>query len=316
VTEPDWQPTATPAMLERRGAFMAAIRGFMTARGVLEVDTPVLSRAAPSERGLASFAVDDAGYLAPSPEHALKRLLAVGAGPIYQLGHVFRSGEAGRWHNPEFCMLEWYRPQADVATLIEETSELIARVAGAPRAQRRRYRDVFTQHAGIDPIGATPTALAACAQSHGVAPHEPPADASRAFWLDLIMSLVVQPQLGHEGPVCIREFPADGAVLVETDPVDSRLAQRFECYWRGVELANGAQELVDADVARERMQGEIQAQQNAGQRPPPIDEALLAAMSAGLPRCAGVALGVDRLLALMLHCDSLSQVLAFDWARR
>lgn len=316
MSGPGWRPTASLDALARRAELLAAIRGFMTERGVLEVDTPVLGRTSLSERGLASYAVDGAGYLTPSPEYGLKRLLAAGAGPIYQMGPVFRAGESGRWHNPEFCMLEWYRPRADMAELVDETVALIARVAGARPVPACRYRDVFVQHAGIDPIEATAGALADCAEHHAVAPGEQPAASGRAYWLDLLMSLVVQPELGYDGPVCVIDFPADDAVLLETVPDDSRLARRFECYWRGIELANGGQELTDADIARQRMQRELQARREAGDDTPPLDERLLAAMTSGLPRCAGVALGVDRLLALMLGCERLADVLAFDWDRR
>ncbi|GAB3682997.1 EF-P lysine aminoacylase EpmA [Salinisphaera aquimarina] len=316
----EWRPAATLATLRARADLLAAIRAFMNDAGVMEVDTGVLASAPPSERGLESFAVAGAGYLVPSPEHALKRLLAAGAGAIFQLGHVFRAGESGRWHNPEFCMLEWYRPGATMADLMDETERLIGRIAQVACVPRRRYRDLFQAHAGIDPLESTAAQLASCARDHDVAPGAVGTDDkdpdSRAFWLDLIMSLVVQPRLGLDGPECVTGFPADDAVLVAPDPEDDRLSQRFECYWQGVELANGAQELTDVVLAGERMRRECAAIAQSGGPPRAPDERLLAAMHAGLPACAGVALGVDRLLALMRGCDGLAPVLAFDWARR
>jgi len=303
-------------MLERRAGLRADIRHFMAAAGVLEVDTPLISTAAPAERGLQCMAVERSGYLVPSPEHGLKRLLAAGAGPIYQMGPVFRAGEAGRWHNPEFCMLEWYRPRAAIDDIIDETEALLGAVTGLECAPRISYRAVFLSVTGLDPIECATDALAAWARQRDLAPANMADEHDRAFWLDLIMSLAVQPTLGESTPICVTDFPAEDAVLVETHPDDDRVARRFECFWQGVELANGAQELTDAATARGRMAREQTLRREAGRAVPPLDEKLLAAMTAGLPRCAGVALGVDRLLALVCGFDSLAPVLAFDWARR
>lgn len=311
-----WQPTATGETLARRARLRADIRVFMAAAGVLEVDTPLIGTAAPAERGLHTFAVESVGHLVPSPEHGLKRLLAADAGPIYQLGPVFRAGEVGRWHTPEFCMLEWYRPEASMSRVIDETEALIHAVTGLASAPRQNYRDVFATVTGLDPIECATARLADWAQDHDLAPDSADEAEDRAFWLDLIMSVAVQPTLGARGPVCVTGFPAEDAVLVETSAADARVAQRFECYWRGVELANGAQELTDAATARERMMREQRLRAQAGALATPVDEKLLAAMSAGLPRCAGVALGVDRLLALICGFDRLSPALAFNWARR
>lgn len=311
----DWRPAASPRTLVERARLIAVMRAFMHEHGFTEAHTPLIGAAAPSERGLESMTVVDAGFLVPSPEHGLKRLLAAGIGPVYQLSPVFRAGEQGRWHNPEFHMLEWYRPGATLDDAITQTAALVERVAGQACGPTRTYREVFVEHAGIDPIGASASALADCACEHGVAPPRAEEN-SRAFWLDLIMSLVVQPRLGVEAPLCVRDFPSDDAVLVADAPGDVRLCQRFECYWRGVELANGARELVDADVARQRMARERAATRAGGREPAPVDERLLAAMQSGLPDCAGVALGVDRLIALALGCERLADVLAFDWVRR
>ena len=312
----NWRPGASWPTLERRARLRGDLRAFMAERGVLEVDTPLISSAAPSERGLHTFVVESAGHLVPSPEHALKRLLAAGSGPIYQLGPVFRAGEAGRWHNPEFCMLEWYRPEATVTDIIDETEALMGAVTGLTCAPRRRYRDVFEAVTGLDPITSNTPQLAAWAIHQDLAPHTVEDRSDRAFWLDLIMSLAVQPTLGRDAPICVTGFPAEDAVLVETRANDPRIAERFECFWQGVELANGAQELTDVAFARERMDREHRLRAKANAPETPRDDRLLAAMDAGLPRCAGVALGVDRLLALTCGFDALAPVLAFDWMRR
>lgn len=314
-----WRPDATPQTLVARAGLLAAIRAFFAARDVLEVDTPVLAAAAPTEAQLTCFEVGaDAGYLVPSPEHGLKRLLAAGSGAIYQLGHVFRASEAGRWHNPEFTMLEWYRPGWEMSELIVEVQALLTTTAGTDVMAQMTFADAFFDATGLDAHRASAPCLAAHAHDCGLAPPVVSAAeaASRSFWLDLIMSTAVTPTLGMDAPVCIEEFPADDAVLIEVRAGDPPVAERFEIYWQGLELANGAQELTDAAVARQRMGREHAARAAAGLARPPLDGKLLAAMAAGLPTCAGVALGVDRLLAIMLGAEQLADVLPFAWQRR
>ncbi|MES1951206.1 poxB regulator PoxA [Salinisphaera sp. S4-8] len=312
----DWRPGATRATLVRRARLLADMRAFMAERDVLEVSTPLIARAAPAERGLAGMQVEQGGYLVPSPEHGLKRLLAAGTGAIYQLGPVFRAGEAGRWHNPEFWMLEWYRPGATMADMVAETADLIEAVAGVACGGVREYRQVFAAVTGLDPIDSPVGELADWARRHQLAPATADAEDDRAFWLDLIMSLAVQPTLGRDAPECVVDFPADDAVLVATDATRAGIAHRFEWFWQGVELANGARELTDADIARQRMQRERRLGATDEGHPAALDERLLAAMDAGLPECAGVALGVDRLLALVCGFEGIGEALTFDWSRR
>lgn len=312
-----WYPGANRATLARRAGLLATLRVFMGERDLLEVDTPLLASAAPAERALECLPVADDGYLVPSPEHGLKRLLAAGMGSLYQLGHVFRAGEVGRWHNPEYTMLEWYRVDGALDDVIAETAALL-QAAGAPAASApRRYSDVFAEHTGLDPLMADTAELADYARATGIAPANTPDEgADRTFWLDLIMSLAVQPTLGQSAPTMITCFPIDDAVLIATDPDDQRLGLRFECYWQGVELANGAVELRDARLVEERMQRELAIKQARGWPTPPLDRQLLAALDAGLPACAGVALGVDRLLALLVGAPDLDSVMPFSWLRR
>lgn len=306
-----WQSGMTPDMLVRRARFMAQIRVFMSEHGLLEVDTPLLSNAAPSERTLECIPAGRQGYLVPSPEHALKRLLAEGAGPLYQLGHVFRAGEIGRWHNPEFTMLEWYGVDEDMEDAIARLAVLLHHLGLPGMGRQRTYREVFIAAVDVDPLTADVAALSRRAEELGVRPGGTENNTDRAFWLDLLMATRVQPELGQAGPEIVTHFPADDAVLVASDPGDSRQALRFECFWKGVELANGASELTDATLARHRMQREQAARAAQGSAVPPMDENLLAAMKAGLPRCAGVALGVDRLLALEAGHDGIAPVLPF-----
>ncbi|MGN8158878.1 EF-P lysine aminoacylase EpmA [Salinisphaera sp. RV14] len=310
-----WRSGLAPGALAARARLLADIRVFMAEHGLLEVDTPVLSAAAPSERALECLAVAGAGYLVPSPEHALKRLLAEGAGSLYQLGHVFRAGETGRWHNPEFTMLEWYGVDEDMGAAMARLAALLRRLGVPAGRPARTYRAVFREALGLDPLVADARALADCAAAQGVAPGGMGAEAGRVFWLDLLMATCVQPTLGRDGAELVTHFPADDAVLVASDPDDARQALRFECFWQGVELANGARELADAALAGQRMQREQDARVAQGSPVPPVDEALLAAMRAGLPPCAGVALGIDRLLALLQGVDAIAPVLPFASGR-
>lgn len=315
----NWQPDATTETLIARANLLAAIRAFFAVRGVIEVDTPVLVAAAPSEAQLVCFEVGiDEGYLVPSPEHGLKRLLAAGSGPIYQLGHVFRAGEAGRWHNPEFTMLEWYRPDWTMAELITEVGALLAEVVGTAEPVCISFAELFFEWTGLDAHGASAASLVDYGDRAGVAPPDvsPSEQASRSFWLDLIMSTVITPKLGVDAPICVDQFPADDAVLISVRDGDPSVAERFEIYWQGQELANGAQELTDAKLARTRMQREYGKRIAAGLPVPQIDEKLLAAMEHGMPKCAGVAVGVDRLLALQQGANCLVDVLPFGWDKR
>lgn len=305
-----WRSGLAGGVLAARARLFADIRAFMAARGLMEVDTALLSAAAPSERALDCLHIVDKGYLVPSPEHGLKRLLAEGAGSLYQLGHVFRAGEVGRWHNPEFTMLEWYGVGDDLDAAIDGVEALLGAVGAPKLAARLSYRDAFSAATGLDPLTAGTAELAAQAQRQGVVPPDSD-DSDRVFWLDLLMATCVQPELGRDGPVVVTHFPADDAVLVALDPSDPRQALRFECFWQGVELANGAQELTDAAMARQRMAREQAIRVARGGPVPPVDERLLAAMAHGLPDCAGVALGVDRLLALLLGQASIAAVLPF-----
>ena len=286
----------------------------------MEVETPVLSTAAITDPHIESFATRYTGpghapgtmlYLHTSPEFPMKRLLAAGSGPIYQLGKVFRQGEAGRRHNPEFTLLEWYRPGFDHHALMDEVAALAAPLLGLEGrcVEKLSYQEAFLRHAAIDPLAASPDELKACARGLGISGFDD--ESERNVWLDLILTHAVEPQLGRDGLCFIHDYPASQAALARLNPAKPQLAERFELYYRGVELANGFHELADAGEQRKRFVAELEARKEQGLDMVPLDERLLAALEAGFPPCAGVALGVDRLVMLALGAESLAEVMAF-----
>jgi elongation factor P--(R)-beta-lysine ligase len=317
----DWRPKADMDQLRRRAEVLNAIRDFFRARDVLEVDTPVLSVAAATDPALASLQTCYTGpdaphgrtlYLHTSPELAMKRLLAAGSGSIYQVCKVFRDGERGRRHNPEFTLLEWYRTGFDHHRLMDEVEALLGAVAGRalPAAARWTYRDLFIAVADVDPFAADVSALARCADRHGVSvpPGMPLSEPDP--WLDLLLTHVVEPGLGP-GPVFVYDYPATQAALARVRPGEPPLAERFELYLDGIELANGFHELADAAEQRRRLEGDLARRRADGAPEPPIDERFLAALEYGLPDCAGVALGVDRLVMWTAGASAIDQVIAF-----
>lgn len=320
-----WQPSSTPETLRARADLFARIRAFFAGRGVLEVDTPILSQHATVDRHIESFFITSPQPLVPSPrfwlhtspEFAMKRLLASGCGPIYQIVHVFRSGETGRLHNPEFAMLEWYRPDWDHHRLMDEVEALVRACGVLPEFERLGYRETFLNHAGFDPFTASLYGLRSSLEKHGVAP--PQVDGieaqDRDFWLDLWMSAVVAPKLGSEAPVFVYDFPESQAALARVRPGEPPVAERFELFWRGVELANGFHELTDAREQHRRFESDRAWRRAQGRVVPPCDENLLAALAEGLPDCSGVALGLDRLLMLLRGETEIARVMPFDAER-
>ncbi|KAF0192991.1 MAG: lysyl-tRNA synthetase class II [Gammaproteobacteria bacterium] len=318
----DWAPTASLEHLKARAALLAAVRAFFAARGVWEVDTPVLSAATTPDCHIDSFETlyhgPGAGagrrlYLQTSPEYAMKRLLAAGSGPIYQLGKVFRNGESGQWHNPEFTMLEWYRPGFSYVALMDEVEALVRSVLPIPAADRITYRMAFLRHAGIDPSLATTAQLAEQCAPFGI---QGGADVDdRDFWLDVLMSHRVAPALRGGPPVFIHEFPASQAMLARLLPDDPSVAERFEFYIDGVEIANGYGELGSGRETHERLMTEQRRRKRHGGAAIAVDARLIAALQESFPDCAGVALGVDRLLMLAVNASAIDEVVAFPIER-
>ena len=317
---------ATPCLLrdrlQLRAQLYALIRGFFAERRVLEVETPILSAAGNTEPNIASFGTQfsghvDAGarqrWLRTSPEFPLKRLLAAGVGDCYELGRVFRNGEAGARHNPEFTMLEWYRVGWDHRRLMEETIVLVE-TALALRGRRAEvviesYRQLFLDELGLDPLHATLDALRA-----PLADQHIEADGlTRDDWLDLLITHRLQPAFPRDRITLIHDYPATQCALAKIRPGEPPLAERFELYLGPHELANGYHELNDAAEQRARFERDNAVRRVRGLPPMPIDTRLLAVLDA-MPDCAGVALGVERLLMCLADTDAIADVLALPFA--
>ena len=319
---------ATHETLRHRAALLAAIRAFFAARNVLEVETPALSTAGVPDLALESMIVsahsfgDRRLYLHTSPEYAMKRLLAAGVGDIYQICRVFRDDELGRWHQPEFVLLEWYRVGWDDIELMAEVETLVRTVlataeqlapAAAPKTQptasarRVRYTEAFVERLGCEPTddAGIRTSLAAL----GI---EVPPGLERDALTDLAFGTAVAPGFTPGSLTFVYDYPADQAALARLKPGTPPVAARFELFAGGVELANGFAELTDAHEQRRRFEAEREARRRTGRHVPPIDAALLAALEQGLPACAGVALGLDRLVAVALGLDAIGATLSFE----
>ena len=307
-----WRPTAKADALERRACLLARIRSFFSERGVLEVETPLLAPTTATDPHVRSMRAGEGSYLQTSPESYMKRLLAAGSGPIYQVCKAFRAGEAGRHHNPEFTLLEWYRPGFDHQDLMDEVGLLLREVAGAKPAERFTYKEVFEQYVGLDPHSAAVSQLQQAGRERGV-PDVVGEVEDRADWLDLLMGHLIQPGLGARGPVFVYDFPFEMAALARLRGRNSTLAERFELFWRGMELANGYHELTDGAEQRRRFEADRARRNHLGLESVPMDERFLAALASGLPEGAGVALGLDRLLMVMTSAESIGDVLSFPF---
>ena len=321
----DWRPGTDLETLRARAAMWAEVRGFFAERGVMEVDTPLLGASFGTDPSIEALSCRFTGpgypqgkelFLQSSPEFFMKRLLAAGSGPIYQLCKAFRNGEAGRRHNPEFSILEWYRPGFSAGQLMDELGELIRRLIGdaALPVARRSYQSLFLEHLGVDPLEAGIETLREFAQTQNLLVSDS-TSMDREDWLNLLMVSFIEPELGREGLCFVVDYPAAQASLARLNPHDERTAARFELYWKGVELANGFEELTDADEQSERFERENCLRFSGGQRPMPVDDALLAALESGMPPCAGVAVGLDRILMCQLGFEDIDRVQPFSLAR-
>ncbi len=321
----EWRPSASRKALLARAAMLAALRDFFAGAGVLEVETPIASRCAGSDPALDSLVTrwhwgsDSAGqplYLHTSPEFPMKRLVAAGVGPIYQICKVFRDGERGRLHHPEFSLLEWYRPGWDYQRLMDEVAAVVRVVLGRPDlpTERVTYRRLFSERLGIDPWTAGCDDLRVRAAALGI-PDAAALDLDRDGWLDLLLTHCLQGQLGCGRLTFLCDYPPSQAALARLRQDEVEVAERFELYLEGVELANGFQELTDAAAQRARLQSDLETRCLQGRVTPPIDTAFLAALAAGMPETSGVALGLDRLLMAVLNVRQIDAVLAFPVER-
>ena len=322
----DWRPTASREMLQLRAALLARTRAFFAARGVLEVDTPLVINVPVTDVHIHSArvvfeAAEPAAaarrpyFLHTSPEYAMKRLLAAGTGDIYQICHVVRALERGRLHNAEFTLIEWYRLDLSLDALMSEVEELVrdllGRAGAAPATERVSYREALLRALGLDPFTAPLAQLAQHARRAGFAGEV----TDRDELLELLMGTVVGPRLGRGGLSFVHAYPASQAALARLDPHDARAAQRFELYCDGIELANGFRELLCAREQRERFGRDSEERRRLGLPQAALDERLLAALESGLPDCCGVALGFDRTLMLAAGADRIDAVLPFPIER-
>lgn len=314
--------------LQLRARLYADIRAFFAARGVLEVETPILSAAGNTEPNIESFQTHFTGHVsagAPtrwmrtSPEYPLKRLLAAGLGDCYELGRVFRNGEAGGRHNPEFTMLEWYRVGWDHRRIAAETVEVVqlalALVGRQARVQSTSYRALYRDRLGIDPMRASDEALRNALGDVQIDPE----GLGRDDWLDLLMTHRIQPAIDTDTLLVVHDYPASQCMLARVrdddgDPDPEPVAERFELYLGPLELANGYHELCDSHEQRARFERDLEVRASRGLVLPPVDDRLLDALAGGLPECAGVAVGVDRLLMAVLGTNRIADVLALDFA--
>lgn len=292
---------------------LARVRQFFAERSVMEVDTPLLSHAAPIATHIEIMTIHfqngQKGYLHSSPEYAMKRLIAQGSGDIYQLSHVFRDGEIGERHNPEFTMIEWYRVGMTYDNLIQETLDLIHLFIPETTISTYTYAEAFEKFAGIDYRTASAHDLQKIAVKHNLS-HDPSWD--KETFLHFLMGFLIEPQFN--GLCILKEYPASQAALAQTlFKNGDHIAERFEIYYNGMELANGFHELTDPVEQRQRFIEDNRERARRGKPLLPLDENFLAALETGLPDCCGVAVGFDRLLMLQQKKTSINEVLPFSW---
>lgn len=317
-----WLPSASLENLRIRADVIKTIRDFFSTRGVLEVETPLMCHTSVTDTFIQSIPAlfqsspqekEQRYFLQTSPEYAMKRLLAAGSGAIYQISKAFRQGEVGRFHNPEFTMIEWYRPGFNHHDLMNEMDELLQHVLKKPAAERKSYAEVFFDYLQMNPHQASTEDLIACAQAKKISIASDITD--HDTWLQILMSECIEPYIGHDRPCFIYDFPASLAALARINPGSPPVAARFEVYFRGIELANGFHELQDEKEQRIRFEKNRIERKNQGLGDIAIDELFLSALSHGLPDCSGVALGIDRLIMLATQSEKIADVLSFDFSR-
>ena len=326
MTENAWSPCANMETLKLRAQFLHKIRQFFMEREIMEVETPCLSHGTVTDVHLDAFSTnfdfDLSGevkslYLQTSPEYAMKRLLAAGSGAIFQICKAFRHEAAGHLHNPEFTMLEWYRPGFDDHELMVELDELIQSLLNTPTALKLSYQQAFIDKLSLDPLTISTIEL-----------RKRISELSKDNWLQnedkdtllqWLFSCHIEPTLGQNGedwmPCFVYDFPATQSSLAKINKKDPRVAHRFELYYKGTELANGFYELQEAGEQLTRFEKDNRIRQSQGKSKRPIDQNLIAALRSGLPDCAGVALGVDRLFMLATEQQHIKDVISFDYTR-
>lgn len=308
-----WQPRASIEMLQQRGALLHRIRQFFADRNVLEVETPLLGNHAVTDPYLHSLTTHFGNkpmYLQTSPEYCMKRLLAAGSGSIYQISKAFRDDEVGKNHNPEFTLLEWYQVNYNHFDLMNEVDDFLQWILTTPAAEKISYQALFKKHLDIDPLAATNQQLINCCQHFNIIlPSDIQAD--RDLLLQCLMSDYIEPRIGQENPTIVYHYPASQAALARINNEDPRVADRFEVYYQGIELANGFHELCCKDQQKKRFEKNNLQRQQLGLPILEIDNFFLDALTHGLPDCAGVALGIDRLVMLASQKSAIGDVMSF-----
>ena len=308
----DWRPSADIDALRLRARLLRAVRGYFDTQGVLEVETPALCSRTVTDPSIESLVSHDrigrVWFLQTSPEFAMKRLLAAGSGSIYQITRAYRDGESGRHHDMQFSILEWYRVGFDHHRLIEDVDALLDGVLGPQSSRQMTFREAFSRYLDLDPFAAATAELHDACETRGFSSRA--AAASRDECLDYLLAAAVQPSFGA-GRVYLLDFPASQAALAKIRAGAPQVAERFELYVDGIEIANGYHELQDAVELERRMRRDIEARRETGRTVPEADQRLLAAHDAGLPACAGVAVGLDRLVMIAGRYRTLPEVLAF-----
>lgn len=308
----NWQPTASIQALKARAGLYQQLRAFFHARGVLEVETPALSQAGNTDPNIASFSVNTPQglrYLHTSPEYPMKRLLAAGSGDIYQICKVWRQDEAGRKHNPEFSMLEYYRVGFSYQQLMQEVAELLQLAIPHLNIEPHilTYRQAFLEILGLDPHQASIEQLAACAQQQQI---DFQGELSQQAWLDLLFTHCIEASFPTDHLTFICHYPATQAALARVRLENGNwVAERFEVYLGPLELGNGYQEQTDAD----KLAGVLVTDAKQQTQDIPVDTRFIAAVAAGMPFSAGIALGLDRILLCRLQAKQLPSMLSFAW---
>ncbi len=310
-----WEPTATIKTLKKRARILQKIRAFFEDRNIVEVETPQLSEFSITDPAIESMSVNyvcDAkkrtGFLQTSPEFAMKRLLAAGVGDCYQLCHVFRSEERGHLHNTEFTLLEWYRTGFDDKKLITEIDVFLQTILNTEPAKKYSYQDLFKNYLNLDPITCNREQAKTCAEKSTTLISDL---ASKEAYLQLLFCEIIEAEIGKDAPCFVTDFPAEQAALARINENDDRLSCRFEVYYQGVELGNGFYELADPEQQYTRFLQDNRIRKRAGQSEVSIDPRFMAALKAGLPDCAGVAIGIDRLIMIACKLNRIEQVMAF-----
>jgi len=321
MTDERWQTTTTINVLQTRAKLLSLIHNFFVNNGVLQVDTPVMSQYANTDPSIDSFITTHTTqnyYLHTSPEFPMKRLLASGIGSIYQICKVFRSSEQGRYHNPEFTLLEWYRIDMDHFELMNDIEALFNSInlqyPFYETVEKYSYQELFLKYLSIDPLNATVAELNQYIEQNDTISLHNSASLSHDDLCDFLMSHVIQEEMPNKSLIFVSDYPASQASLARLND-DKLTARRFEVFVSGLELANGYHELQDAREQRQRFLNDQQNRFDAKQKIPPMDEYLIQALESGLPNCAGVALGIERLLMLLVNAEHINEVLTFPFER-